>query len=44
MPNNRIMIAGEKESFLIRVLIKKLNDSGFDAFFAPWSVNDINAG
>ena len=44
MPNNRIMITGEKESFLIRVLIKKLNDSGFDAYYAPWSVNDINAG
>lgn len=44
MPNNRIMITGEKESFLIRVLIKKLKDSGFDAYYAPWSVNDINAG
>ncbi len=44
MPNNRIMVTGEKESFLIRVLIKKLKDSGYDAFFANWSVNDINSG
>ena len=44
MPNNRIMVAGEKESFLIRVLIKKLKDSGYDAFFANWNVNDINSG
>ena len=44
MPNNRIMVAGEKESFLIRVLIKKLKDSGYDAYFVNWSVNDINSG
>ncbi len=44
MPNNRIMVAGEKESFLIRVLIKKLKDSGYDAYFANWTVNDINSG
>lgn len=34
MLNNRIMVAGEKESFLIRVLIKKLKDTGYDAYFA----------
>ena len=44
MPSNRIMVAGEKESFLIRVLVKKLKDAGYDAYFAPWSINDINAG
>ncbi len=38
------MVAGEKESFLIRVLIKKLKDSGYDAYFANWTVNDINSG
>ena len=44
MPNNRIMVAGEKESFLIRVLIKKLKDTGYDAYFASWNINEINAG
>ena len=44
MPSNRIMVAGEKESFLIRVLVKKLKDAGYDAYFAPWNINDINAG
>ena len=44
MLNNRIMVAGEKESFLIRVLIKKLKDTGYDAFFASWNINEINAG
>ncbi len=44
MPSNRIMIAGEKESFLIRVLVKKLKDNGYDAYFATWNINEINAG
>ena len=44
MPMNRIMITGEKESFLIRVLVKKLTDAGYDAYFSNWSVNDINSG
>lgn len=44
MPKNRIMVAGEKESFLIRVLVKKLKDAGYDAYFANWTVNDLNAG
>ena len=38
------MVAGEKESFLIRVLVKKLKDAGYDAYFANWTVNDLNAG
>ena len=41
---NRVLFTGEKESFLIRVLIKKLKDSGYDAYFANWTVNDINSG
>ncbi len=44
MPSSRIMIAGEKETFLIRVLVKKLVDANYDAYFAPWTVNDINSG
>ena len=42
MPKNRIMVAGEKESFLIRVLVKKLKDTGYDAYFASWNINEIN--
>ncbi len=38
-----IMIVGEKESFLIRTLLKKLSDAGFDAFFCQLSVDAISA-
>lgn len=43
MNENLIMIIGEKETFLIRVLVKKLNDAGLRAEFVPESVNAINA-
>ena len=43
MPSNRIMIAGEKESFLVRVLLKKLQDAGLVCEFAYWGVNEINS-
>ena len=34
MKNERkVFIAGEKESFVIRVLVKKLQDAGIDAAF-----------
>ncbi len=38
----RLLLLGEKESFLIRVLLKKLNDSGFDAVFSPFDITGIN--
>ena len=37
-----IMIIGDKESFFIRVLAKKLNSEGFNAFYTPAAVNAIN--
>ncbi|MBE5871598.1 MAG: response regulator [Lachnospiraceae bacterium] len=43
MKKNRIMVIGEKESFLIRVLLKKLNDTGTESAFTPMDVDKINA-
>lgn len=40
--NNRIMVIGQKETFLIRVLIKKINEAGMKAFFVPTDVNALN--
>jgi CheY-like chemotaxis protein len=37
------MVIGEKESFLIRVLLKKLNDTGTESAFTPMDVDKINA-
>ena len=36
-----VMIIGEKESFLIRTLCKKLSDAGFEGFFTKADVNAI---
>jgi CheY-like chemotaxis protein len=36
------MIISEKESFLVRVLIKKVEDSGTKCVFSPWDINEIN--
>ncbi len=38
-----IMIMGVKESFLIRVLMKKIRESGISCVFVPASIDDINA-
>ena len=38
-----VMIIGEKDSFLIRTLVKKLKDSGFDAYFCASSIDSISA-
>ena len=43
MPNNKIMVIGEKETFLIRVLLKKLTDAQVPCVFVPWDVDHINA-
>ena len=42
MGDDQILITGEKESFLIRVLMKKVTDAGIRCVFVPWSVNGIN--
>ncbi len=42
MDKKTIMIIGEKESFIIRVLLKKIADAGLDAKFVIPDLNDIN--
>ena len=42
MGQNKILIIGEKESFIIRVLLKKLADADIDAVFVTPSLNKIN--
>ena len=42
MADNRIIFIGEKESFISRVLIKKIREAGGESDFVHWSVNDMN--
>ena len=42
MSENRMIFIGEKESFIMRVLIKKVQDAGVDCSFVPWTVNQIS--
>ena len=37
----RLMVIGEKESFLIRTLRKKLSESGIDSFYCPPNIDSI---
>ena len=41
MERTKILIIGEKESFIIRVLLKKLEDARIEALFATQDVNNI---
>ena len=43
MTEHKVMVLGAKETFIIRVLVKKLNDAGIPAQFVPATVNDINS-
>ena len=38
----KIVILGQKESFLIRVLLKKCKENGFEGIYTAASVDDIN--
>ena len=38
----QMLFTGEKESFITRVLIKKVQEAGIDCRFVPCTVNDIN--
>ena len=42
MVKESVMVLGDKETFIIRVLVKKIKDAGMDAAFVPATVNDIN--
>ncbi|MCR4791824.1 MAG: response regulator [Lachnospiraceae bacterium] len=41
MQLNRMLLIGEKETFIVRVLIKKIQDAGYQCDFATWNINDI---
>ena len=43
MPNNKMIVIGEKESFIVRVLISKVSAIGAECSFVPGTVNDISA-
>ncbi len=43
MEQNRMMVIGEKETFLLKVLIQKVRDAGMDCVFSPWDVNSISS-
>ena len=43
LDKKQIMVIGKKETFLIRVLLKKIKEAGIDAIFCSDSINDINA-
>ena len=40
---NKMIIIGEKETFIVRVLVKKAKDAGADCEFVPWTINAINS-
>ena len=40
---NRMLFIAEKESFIVRVFVKKVQDSGVECKFVQDSVNEINA-
>ena len=42
MVSNRMMFLGPKESFIIRVLMKKVQDAGCEAEYLPLNVESIN--
>ncbi|WP_044958669.1 response regulator [Butyrivibrio sp. WCD2001] len=42
MTTKRMLFIGDKESFIIRVLIGKVRDAGVDCVFVPCTVNSIN--
>ena len=43
MSKNKMMVIAEKESFIARVLINKVNSSGQECSFVPWTIDDISS-
>ena len=43
MEANRVMVIGEKENFLIRVIMKKLSERKIASVFVPWDIDAINS-
>ncbi|WP_044957411.1 response regulator [Butyrivibrio sp. LC3010] len=44
MTKKRIMVIGEKETFLVKVLIQKIKDADMECIFKKWDINSINEG
>ncbi|MBR6328500.1 MAG: response regulator [Lachnospiraceae bacterium] len=42
MADFQVILLGEKETFIARVLVKKASDSGTPCKFVPFTINDIN--
>ncbi len=42
MANNKVIIIGEKETFLIRVIRKKMDAESIRHVFTKWDIDDIN--
>ncbi len=42
MSTKRMVFTAEKESFIVRVLIKKVQDSGINCDFVPFRVNELH--
>ena len=40
---DKMLMLGKKESFIVRVLIKKIQDAGVNCVFVPCTIDDINA-
>lgn len=43
MSESNMIFTGEKESFISRVLVKKVNEAGIKCVFVPWDINSINS-
>ena len=43
MPKSKMIVIGEKESFIARVLISKVSAAGVDCCFVPWNVDNVSA-
>ena len=42
MADSKVLIVAEKETFLVRVLVKKTKDAGVNCEFVPWKIDEIN--
>ena len=42
MADSKTIVTAENETFLVRVLVKKINDAGIDCEFVQWTVNNLN--
>ncbi len=43
MSENRMILIGERESYIPRILVKKVRDAGTGCDFVRWKIDDINS-